>query len=96
MCGQVPCSTGIGAMQLLFEHELVHGLIETCCPRLAHTSDPPQLQQPQQQAQQTPFSIAAWSGQYHQVDGHSRWFMAMQFNLFGQSGYCHDFRHGPQ
>jgi hypothetical protein len=88
-CGEVPCSTGIGAMQLLFEHELVHGLIQTCCPRLATSSDPPQLQQP------TPFSLAAWSGQYQEPSGHSRWFMAMQFNLFGQSGYCHDCRHGP-
>jgi hypothetical protein len=96
MCGQVPCSTGIGAMQLLFEHELVHGLIETCCPRLHESSDPPQLhQQPRQDEQPTPFSLATWSGDYHQQSGHSRWFMAMQFNLFGQSGYCHGCGHGP-
>lgn len=82
-CGNVPCATGIEALQLMFEHELIHGLIFVCCPQAAECS------QPLDSSQSTPFSLPTWTGEYQDESGHSRWFMSMLFNLFRQTDYEH-------
>jgi hypothetical protein len=76
LAGGVACSTALGAIQLVVEHELVHALIGACWWACGHDS-------------RCAVGARPWPGRHRDGNGHSTWFMRIQYNLFGQDTYTH-------
>ena len=72
--GGVKCGDLLKCLQLTFEHELVHALINCFCVKEAIN----------------PQAMGDWKGKVNASDGHSKMFMSILNNTFGQTKFRHN------